>query len=214
MSCLPKYNGSTDFHVFSDSICQQMISSTYHNCWLQCAYASGRHASCLENLRMCGKSGPVLQAHVQKTAGTLLHEKVVFSEYYWHDAVHIWLPNMSSARCMSASAIHPCHSLPGLFICGEAFSLVQGWQEGAMQTALTAARMASQKDSINPPLATIIPQKYVIYKGQRIDVSKWMHVHPGGARAIQNHLFEDVTSLFDFIHLQYAHSVLFSLSVA
>jgi hypothetical protein len=36
---------------------------------------------------------------------------------------------------MSKEALHPLTSMPGVYCCGESFSLRQAWMEGALESA-------------------------------------------------------------------------------
>ena len=41
----------------------------------------------------------------------------------------------------------------------------------------------------------------------------WKHVHPGSQEAIENHLYEDITELWNSIHPEYATKYLLALEV-
>jgi hypothetical protein len=54
----------------------------------------------------------------------------------WEHGVSYWLPGVYSAEEVSAAAVHPLpESLPGVWLCGESYSLRQGWIEGALEHA-------------------------------------------------------------------------------
>jgi hypothetical protein len=87
--------------------------------------------------------------------------------------------------------------LKNLYIIGESFSKNQGWCEGALETVhdlLSLLKSNSQK-----LLRMDFP--FVIYKNRILNVGRWMNVHPGTKEAIQNHLYEDISVLWDTIHM-------------
>ena len=61
--------------------------------------------------------------------------------HVWPAGVTYWLPGSYSAEEESRAAVHPMpDKYPGLWICGESFSLRQAWMEGALEhTALMLA---------------------------------------------------------------------------
>jgi hypothetical protein len=96
----------------------------------------------------------------------------------------------------------PVH-LPGLYIVGEAFSPLQGWCEGALETVENLILEINRQPTLlstPPPIIQEFPAQYVIYRSRVLDVNRWIHRHPGGAQALQNHLGEDITELWDSIH--------------
>lgn len=56
---------------------------------------------------------------------------------YWANGLHVWKPGSDSSK-VSSEIIRP---IPGknIFICGESFSLKQGWIEGALETCYQVA---------------------------------------------------------------------------
>ena len=110
---------------------------------------------------------------------------------------------------------HPIN-LPNLYWSGEAFSTIQGWIEGALETSdlvLENFYVINKKKNILLKEITIKKQdEYVIIDNRYIDVKKWKHVHPGSFGAIKNHLGEDISNLFRQIkHPPYAWMILLSL---
>jgi glycine/D-amino acid oxidase-like deaminating enzyme len=56
--------------------------------------------------------------------------------HVWPAGVTYWLPGKYSAEEESRAAVHPMpERFPGLWICGESFSLRQAWMEGALEHA-------------------------------------------------------------------------------
>lgn len=115
--------------------------------------------------------------------------------------VGLWNPNPAgqSLQLMEKCAVvHPIH-LPGLYCVNENISArYQGWAEGTLEVAeLVLDYIRQRKTSI---ILTTMPKEYLIYDKRVLDVSKWKEHHPGSKQAIENHLGEDVTDLFNNIH--------------
>jgi len=47
-------------------------------------------------------------------------------------------------------------------------------------------------------------KEYVVLDGRVLDVGKWKAVHPGSTKAIDNHLYEDISTLWHVIHAHYS----------
>jgi len=63
---------------------------------------------------------------------TDIPEPIFFKPHPWTDGVSYWLPGDYVPERVSTEALHP---FPGIYICGESFSLRQGWMEGALEHA-------------------------------------------------------------------------------
>ena len=122
--------------------------------------------------------------------------------YYWQQAIHLWNPCFGFAQeRLARLAAHPHpFRLPGLYVIGEAFSCNQGWCEGALETVNYLLNLISQKKKEARLELIPLPKYHVVYDGRVLDVERWMNVHPGSKEAIQNHLGEDVTQLWNSIH--------------
>jgi monoamine oxidase len=61
---------------------------------------------------------------------------VFFKPHPWTSGVTYWLPGTYSPEKESYEALHPFpKQFPNLYVCGESFSLRQGWIEGAIEHA-------------------------------------------------------------------------------
>ena len=61
---------------------------------------------------------------------------VFFKPHPWTSGVTYWLPGNYSPQEESIEALHPFpKKYPTLYVCGESFSLRQGWMEGALEHA-------------------------------------------------------------------------------
>lgn len=115
--------------------------------------------------------------------------------------VGLWNPNPAgqSIQLMEKCAvIHPIH-LPGLYCVNENISARhQGWAEGTLEVAELVLQYIRQTRT--PTILTTMPDEYLIYDKRVLDVSRWKEHHPGSKQAIENHLGEDITNIFDNIH--------------
>lgn len=207
------------FHIIHNGLCQQLISGEKTGRadpdLIQVAYAGGNCAETLERLRL---SDPAQLArvvaqdvvtalggepsNVSHIMDTLMKRDNIKCCYFPH-AVHQWLPSYSQSLknnlILSTTCIDPCR-LPGLVASGEAFSLQQGWCEGALVSAEKASKELSSEGFILDRMnRRPLPSKYVLFKDWVIDVKKWSSVHPGSSGAILNHLKEEVSFLFHHI---------------
>lgn len=232
------------FHLKANNLCQQIISSSYPGSdIIQIAYSSGQRADSLEHFRQCGKARRTISEDVARIAhgnagassnikDLLLQRRMKF--YYWKNAVHIWLPTVPSFN-VSAKSVEACvlpsALLPGIFLCGEAYSTLQGWSEGALETCehvlnviksphvssagnLNLARLIVSVSNLNVTFTPHIPRNCVVFYSRIVDVTEWKKVHPGGEAAIENHRGENVSFLFDgALHPKYAQGILFALQI-
>ena len=196
-------------HKLSNPL-SQVIGNLYpKNRWIQASYSSGKIADFWNRLR-------ITYPHKFTKLVTKLFNKKLSNivSYYWENAVHYWTPcfkfNLTKSidKCIYP---HPT-KLPNLYLAGESFSSKQAWIEGALETA-EKATTPHKKSKIytmsNLPLHSLVIDNRVL------DVSKWIHSHPGSKQVIENHLNEDVTELFHQIHgsSKYANRVLLQLQV-
>lgn len=55
--------------------------------------------------------------------------------HYWENGVSYWLPGKYEPRELSREAYKPLSDMPSVHLCGESFSVRQGWLEGALEHA-------------------------------------------------------------------------------
>lgn len=61
---------------------------------------------------------------------------VFFKVHPWYDGCTYWLPGAYDVEEASKKALHPYpKTMPGVYCCGESFSLRQAWMEGALEHA-------------------------------------------------------------------------------
>jgi hypothetical protein len=61
--------------------------------------------------------------------------------HYWEHGVSYWLPGTYDPRKESRDAYRPMAEMPSVHLCGESFSLRQGWIEGALEHAAGLLRI-------------------------------------------------------------------------
>lgn len=81
--------------------------------------------------------GKTLEKEVMKDLRELFPERDIpdptfFKAHPWTDGVSYWLPGHYRPADVTVAALNPG---PGLYVCGESFSLRQGWMEGALEHA-------------------------------------------------------------------------------
>lgn len=195
-----------NFHINTNSALCQIISSPYPtaptNHWFMISYSSGRIADFWE--RLCIAHPLKFKQKLRNEVSTFLGNAQTralqqIKNYYWKEAVHEWIPSfgMDMKRMYRLAMIPDPVHVPGLFIIGEAFSPLQGWCEGALETVESLLVEIVQP---SPPVVQELPSQHVIYRSRVLDVHRWMSRHPGGTQALENHLGEDVTELWDSIH--------------
>jgi hypothetical protein len=62
-------------------------------------------------------------------------DPLFFKAHPWDFGCTYWLPGHYDPEAMSKEALHPLKSMPGVYCCGESFSLRQAWMEGALESA-------------------------------------------------------------------------------
>lgn len=63
-------------------------------------------------------------------------DPLFFKAHPWTSGCTYWLPGAYDPKELSEKALHPFpRAMPGVFVCGESFSLRQAWMEGALEHA-------------------------------------------------------------------------------
>ena len=186
----------------SNSLLAQMIGDLYGRGWFQVSYSGGRVARFWNNLWL---SNPIrcIQALTSEIWTQLGRCRVLrdVRMHFWEHAYHTWVPtpgfDLDHVLRMTRQP-HPL-KLPGVYLAGEAFSEHQAWMEGALCTADRV--IAAIEGAAQPVARRVDPSTEIVLDGRILDMSTWMHVHPGGAAAIKNHLRDkDVKDLWEHIH--------------
>lgn len=208
------------FELFNDTEFSRIISGNYNNNWFQIAYNSDENAKFFYRLK---QNYP----NLYKTIIINKFKKMGFNipitkikMFYWENAVHHWKPSFEFDEEKSVNkSIYPDPiNLPNCFYIGEAFSSIQGWIEGALETTNKAFNIFNSIKESNYIFKSIllkqipIKYEYVIVDNRVINILKWKQVHPGSKKAIDNHLFEDISLLFRHIpHTHNSWNILYNL---
>ena len=227
----PKYDPTLGFHLITKGICSQIVSPMYaaaqpekepSDLFTMVAYSGGEQANTLRNLNLCNLekfeslvthelNKAMEDAHAFEHTGTVLSLHDI-RLHYWECALHTWNPlwGLTIEEAMErVTEPHPI-CLPGFYIAGEAFSNIQGWIEGALQTAeIVINRLNTAKSS---PTHHHLPARYVLFDHRIIDLHGWAKRHPGGSKPLHNHIGEDIVDLLvTNKHPDYAYGILFCL---
>lgn len=204
------------FYLKNDTELGQIISGDFNNNWFQISYSSGENAKFLYRLKQHNNSlfNSLIKQKLKQLDVKIPITKI--ESHYWEHAIHFWKPSFEfDSNDSKHKSIYPHPvNLPNLFYAGEAFSTIQGWIEGALDTsnlALHTFYAVKQQNYIFKPIH-IKTNDYVILDNRYLDVKKWKKVHPGSTAAIQNHLKEDISNLFRQIkHTHYSWAIVNSI---
>lgn len=126
--------------------------------------------------------------------------------HYWSEAVHGWWAAFGKGHNETLAVLKKDR----VYFANEALSYNQGWIEGSLESV---ERMLDFFEGEAPGLARYTwkdlerlkakGKEYVLLDGRVLDVGKWKAVHPGSTKAIDNHLYEDISILWHVIHAHY-----------
>jgi protoporphyrinogen oxidase len=147
--------------------------------------------------------------------------------FYWKNGTHTWIPGIDPIEVRKKIQ----ELLPNVCIVGEAYSIRQGWIEGALETveevlpkiykSFTGGVRLSYKSWIRmknnilkeadlDEFKHLFPEiKWVILQLPRddnkriINVTEWMFMHPGGPNYFIDNMYKDITKLFKANALHY-----------
>lgn len=140
--------------------------------------------------------------------------------YYWKDGVHVWIPNIDPEEVREKLN----EVYPNIAIVGEAYSLRQGWIEGALETVESVIKSfenkkggATMNSYTKKDLKDLIKKEpsrlWVLLKlptdskTRVIDVTEWSRIHPGGAEPYVRNMYKDISKEFLTIHHHYEDSI-------
>jgi hypothetical protein len=142
--------------------------------------------------------------------------------YYWDNGVHAWKPGVNPIDVMDKLQ----KLIPNVYIVGEAYSMRQGWIEGALETADVVINIIKNKVNnkkqkrggkkevdINEIKNEYPNKEWVILdigdgEGRRIvDITDWKNLHPGGDKFTEN-MYKDITNQFTLNTMHYTDTKL------
>lgn len=136
-------------------------------------------------------------------------EDVDFSQLgcqcYWEHAVHIWKPEVTVCSkhppVKNACLVHETE-LPNFYLCGEAYSDEQGWAEGCLKTSNIVLHAIEKRQHHDFKVTRKVKTKHhIVYNKKLINIKNWLDAHPGGRKAILNHIDDkDIAQLILQVH--------------
>jgi monoamine oxidase len=158
---------------------------------------------------LANQGNKVLDDNIHKQLSLIFPDKkipktTVLQSFYWEYGTHAWKPGVNPYEIK-----HNIQNLiDNVFIVGEAYSMRQGWIEGALETVeevLQLVKSSKQTGGEKQLNIDALKKKYegewVIIdikdgKGKRIiDISEWKKLHPGGDK-FTGYMYEDITNRF------------------
>lgn len=207
----PKINNKYWFSdlskVITDSSIRQIIPTDYQKGLIQISYSDGNYAKYWENALITNKTLEMLNNQLKNIFPKKnIPNPIYLQTHYWKYATHYWLPTFDSKK------IHDCIIKPfnyHLYICGESYSMYQGWMEGALETSDIVLNKINYKNKIKKKDKNKIKyytlkevskhnkenDAWLIINGKVYDVTKWIPKHPG-ALSILKGIGKDATNLY------------------
>lgn len=189
------------FHkIVEQSVCGQLISSSYGNEWFQASYTAGRLADFWKHISLCDPTQFERLIRAGATQHLGISDITAVNIRHWERAFHYWRPVVSfNIETAVTRAIMPNPALlPRCFSAGEAFSSYQAWMEGALETAELALDAFARQRSPLCSYRVVLPTEFYI-EGRVLDTTQWQKVHPGSEKAITSHRGHDARQLFQSV---------------
>jgi monoamine oxidase len=197
------------------SLLSQTISSQFESSdYFQISYTGGRVANFWQHLKLQSPTTffKLLKDELKRVMGFRLASNADIRSHHWPVGYHAWrtVPDFDLQKSVNLSIEPSPRLLPNVYIAGEAFSSHQAWMEGALETADLALERFH-----NPKPLRALRETDTTVDGCVVNVTKWMHVHPGGKGAISNYKGQDLSGLLSHIgHSTHAWAVAHSLKVS
>lgn len=175
------------------------------------SYTDGKYTNYWINLLMNGDTDKLeSELHRQLTLVyptiTIPKKPIWLKHYYWSDAVGYWKKGYDF-REISKELIQPLKNQK-IYICGENYSLHQGWIEGSLDTASNVIAKVSSKEKARGGGKTYSLEEvknhgkksdaWIVIKNGVYDITKWIPDHPGGD-IIMSGVGKDATKMFESI---------------
>jgi monoamine oxidase len=87
------------------------------------------------------KVGEEMLAELRKLIRPTIPPPYFMKAHAWDYGVTYWLPGRYDPAELSKEALRPIPAMPNVHLCGESFSLRQGWMEGALEHAATLLKI-------------------------------------------------------------------------
>jgi cytochrome b involved in lipid metabolism len=180
------------------------------------SYSDGNIAKAWQDLAILGD----LEHYVMKYIREMYPEKDIpepewIKHYFWHNGCYFYIPYVDSSQIIE-QIIQP---FDNIFICGECYSGIQGWIEGALDSSIRVVDLIknnSKKDDKQYTMAEVAASdSLTVIDGNVYNLLKndWIDRHPGG-EIIKKAIGKDATEMFTYInHPKYAKDILEELFV-
>jgi len=148
----------------------------------------------------------ILNSKVKREKKKIIPDPIWIKENYWATATYHWNPNYNS-KDISNKLLKPYKDVD-LHIIGSAYSRVQGWSEGAIESANNLYDLIFKKGNrgIDDNNENYYSEEevskhnseddaWIILFNNVYDVTRWIDLHPGGP-IIKKFLGKDATKIF------------------
>ena len=190
----------------TDNNLRHIIPIDYDNGLIMLSYTDGKYATMWNNCHSNGDDYLIEQLHKQIYDLYKINPPKPEAIYvhYWNSGFHTWLPGYNSENI--SNLIMKPHEDKEIYICGESYSMKQGWIEGSLETAFKVIKMLpldgfkvvtdkefesseTKEDTVEKELSleqVLNEEGWIIMdidgskKANVYDVSEWIPTHPGG----------------------------------
>ena len=73
-------------------------------------------------------------------------DPILTKAHYWGTGASYWLPGNYDPETISKEALRPRKDFPGLYMCGESWSMRQAWIEGALEHTTECLNLLRKDD--------------------------------------------------------------------
>ena len=125
----------------TDNYIRQIIPIDYESGLIMISYTDGKNTEYWESYLSLGEEYLIKALHkeIKDLFGIDPPDPEFISSHYWKDGFHLWKPGEESQK-VSKDILKPIKGKE-VYLCGEAFSLKQGWIEGALDTCYKILHM-------------------------------------------------------------------------
>jgi len=214
----PKINGKVWFDgltkVITKAPIKFIIPISYDKGIIMISYVDGKYSNHWKKHQLEG----TLEKEVNKEVSKIFTDRKIpkpkkIKAYFWNEGISVWKPGYKS-KIIFKKMIKPMR-IP-LFVCGENFSINNGWIEGSLDTAnrvfkkINKSQKRSQKAGSDKKTKkwkkyTLDEVKkhntesdaWTVINDKVLNITEWVPKHPGG-KIIRNGFGINATEMFKF----------------
>ena len=125
----------------TDNYIRQIIPIDYEEGLIMISYTDGKNAELLQSYNKLGEEFLMNAIHkeIKDLFGISPPKPKFISAHYWEDGFHLWKLGENSGK--TSKEILKLDKEKEVYICGEAFSMKQGWMEGSLETCYSILSM-------------------------------------------------------------------------